>query len=73
VAGASVKVGTTVGGVDLVAATNLENSKAVGTATALALASAAVAANTPICVRHTGIAATAAGKYRVHIEYSVDA
>jgi hypothetical protein len=72
VAAATVQVGTTVTGVDLVAVTVLEDAKAVGTVTALSLASAAVAANTPVIVRHTGIAATAAGKYYVELEYTVN-
>lgn len=71
VAAATVGIGTTVAGVELVAATALENTKAVGTITALTLkaAAASVAANTPIIVRHTGIAITAAGEYRVIIEF----
>lgn len=73
VASATVKIGTTVNGAEIVAATALENSKAVGTATALTLVSGAVAADTPVIVRHTGIAATAAGRYVVELEYTVDA
>lgn len=69
VAAGNIKIGTTVGGVELVASTAYGNAKAVGTVTDLTLASAAVAANTPICVRHTGVAATAAGKAYVEIEY----
>jgi hypothetical protein len=73
VAAAHVKLGTTVGGTDLVAQTAYENSKAVGVATALTLKAAAsfVAAGTPICVRHTGVASTAAGQSRVFIEFEV--
>lgn len=73
VAAGAVRVGTTVNGEQIVASTAYENTKAVGTVTALVLASGAVAANTPVCMRHTGIAATAAGKAYVEIEYSVDA
>lgn len=73
VAAATVSLGTTVGGVDLVAATAYENTKAVGVSTALVLASAAVAANTAVFVRHTGVAATAAGQAYVEIEYTIDA
>lgn len=72
VAAATVQLGTTVGGVEIVAATALENTKAVGTITALTLALATVAANTPLIVRHTGVATTAAGKYYVEIEFTVD-
>jgi hypothetical protein len=73
VAAATVGIGTAVAGVELVAATALENTKTVGTITALTLKAAAafVAANTMVVVRHTGIAATAAGEYRVLIEYIV--
>ena len=73
VAAATVSVGTTAGGVELVAATNLENAKAIGTTTALTLTSAAarVAANTMITARHTGVAVTQAGEYRVIVEYVV--
>ena len=73
VAAATISLGTTVGGVELVAATALENSKAVGTTTALTLTAAAakVAANTMITATHTGIASTVAGEYRVVVEYEV--
>lgn len=73
VAAGTVGIGTTVAGVELVAATAYENTKAVGTATALTLTAAAarVAAGTPIIVRHTGVAATAAGQAVVEIEYEV--
>lgn len=70
VAGATVQIGTTVSGAQIVAATALVNTKAVGTVTDLTIVSGAVAANTPVIVRHTGIAATAAGKYYVEIEYT---
>lgn len=62
VAGGTAAVGTTVGGVDIVAATNYENAKAVGTTTAMVIASGFVAANTPVIVRHTGVAVTQAGQ-----------
>lgn len=73
VAAGSVAVGSAVGGAQYVAATNYENTKAVGSQTALTLTSAAavIAANTPICVRHTGVAATQAGEAYVEIEYVV--
>lgn len=71
VAAATIALGTTAGGAELVAATNLENSKAIGTTTALTLTAAAakVAANTMITARHTGVATTAAGEYTVQVEY----
>lgn len=73
VAGGTVGIGTTVSGVELVAATAYENTKAVGTTTALTLTAAAarVAAGTPIIVRHTGVAATQAGQAVVEIEYEI--
>ncbi len=72
VAAGSAKIGTTVGGAEIAAATNYENAKAVGTATAITLTTAAgvaVAANTPVIVRHTGVAATQAGQAVVEIDY----
>lgn len=73
VAAATIQLGTTASGVELVAATALENSKAIGTTTALTLTAAAakVAANTMITALHTGIASTVAGEYRVVVEYEV--
>lgn len=73
VAAGNAKIGTTVGGAEIVAATAYENTKAVGTATALTLVSGAVAAGTPVIVRHTGVAATAAGQVIVEIDYTVNA
>jgi len=73
VAAGTVGIGTAVAGVELVAATAYENTKAVGVVTALTLKAAAafVAANTPVIVRHTGVAATQAGQAVVEIEYVV--
>lgn len=72
VAAATVQIGTTVGGAQIAAAVALTDAAAVGAAQALTLVTGAVAANTPVIVRHTGIAATAAGEYYVEIEYTVD-
>ena len=71
VAAGTAQIGTTVGGVELVAATAYENTKTVGSVTAMTLTAAAarVAANTMIIVRHTGIASTAAGQAVVLIEF----
>lgn len=69
---ATVKIGTAVNGEQIVAAVGLTNDLAIGAAQALTLVSGAVAANTPICVRHTGIGATVAGEYYVEIEFTVD-
>lgn len=73
VAAGTAGIGTTVAGVELVAATNYENAKAVGTSTAMVVKAAGsfVAAGTPVIVRHTGVAATAVGQAVVEIEYTV--
>lgn len=72
VAAGNAKIGTTLGGAEVVAATAYENTKAVGTSTAMTIVSGAVAAAGSVFVRHTGIAATAAGQAVVEIEYSVN-
>jgi hypothetical protein len=72
VAAALIQLGTAVDGEQIVAETALANTKAVGTTTSLTIVSGAVAANTMVTARHTGIAATAAGEYRVVVEYRVD-
>ena len=74
VAAGNVSLGTTAGGEEIVAVTAYENSKAVGTATQLTLKATGikVAANTPVMVRHTGVAATAAGQVYVEIEFTFD-
>lgn len=69
VAAGNAKIGTTVGGAEIVAATAYENAKAIGTKTDLTIVAGAVPAGTPVIVRHTGIAATAAGWAYVEIEY----
>jgi hypothetical protein len=73
VAGGTAQIGTAVGGAQIVAATNYENTKAVGSSTAMTIVSGSVAANTPVCVRHTGVAATQAGQAYVEIDYTIDA
>lgn len=70
VAAGNAKIGTTLGGAEIVAATAYENTKAVGTATAMVIVAGAVAAGTAVFVRHTGIAAVAAGQAVVEIEYT---
>lgn len=69
VAGGSVKVGTTAGGEQIVAATALENAKAVGYCKVCTLVAGTVAADTPIFVRITGVAATQAGAVHVEMDY----
>lgn len=71
VASANVKIGTTAGGVDIVAATALAVSKAIGSTTAMVIASGYVAAGELVFIRHTGIATTEAGKYRVQLRCRV--
>ncbi len=69
VAAGNAKIGTTVGGAEIVAATAYGNAAAVGTVTPMTLVATAVAADTPIIVRHTGVAATQAGQAYVELEY----
>lgn len=72
--GATIQLGTTKGGSNIVAATNLENAKAVGSKTALTLGSGVddVPANGNVWARLTGIAATQVGKFKVDLEYVVN-
>lgn len=72
VAAGNAKIGTTLGGGEIVAATSYENTKAVGTTTAMTIVSGAVSAGTSVFVRHTGVASTQAGQSVVEIEYTVD-
>ena len=72
VAAGNAKIGTTLGGAEIVAATAYENTKAVGTKTDMVIVAGAVAAGTPVCVRHTGVGATQAGQAVVEVEYTVD-
>lgn len=73
VAAGNAKIGTTVGGAEIVAATAYANTATVGSVTAMTIiqSAATVAANTMISVRHTGVASTAAGQAYVEIEYIV--
>ena len=72
VAAGNAKLGTTLGGAEIVAATAYENTKAVGTTTAMVIAAGAVPANTSVFVRHTGVAITQAGQAVVEVDYTVD-
>lgn len=69
VAAGNARIGTTVGGGEIVAATAYGNTKAVGTETAMTIVAGAVAANGAVFVRHTGVAITQAGQAVVEIEY----
>ena len=73
VAAGNVKIGTTVGGAEIVAATAFADGATVGTEAALTLVIDEVAAGVPILIRHTGIATTVAGEYIVQMEYAYDA
>lgn len=68
-ASANFKLGTAAGGAQVVAATALEVSKAVGAATVASLVAGAnkIAAGGALFARHTGIAATEAGQYFLQI------
>jgi hypothetical protein len=74
VASANIKLGTAAGGAQLVAATAYQVSKAVGDKTAMTLVTGAgaVAADGEIWARHTGIAATEAGKAKVLVTFVVN-
>jgi hypothetical protein len=71
---ANFKLGTSANGTQIVSAANgaLEASKTVGQYSDFTISSGAVAANTPVWVRYSAIAATAAGKVQIQIEYTVD-
>ena len=69
VASANFKFGTTVGGTEITAATALEVSKAVGATTPATLVVSRVAKGGFLSVRHTGIAATEGGQYKVQVVY----
>lgn len=66
-ASANFSVGIAAGGTTIAAATALEVSQAIGDTTSAAIVANVLAANTTLWVRHTGVAATEAGNYRVQI------
>ncbi len=70
VAAGTAQIGITVAGAEVVAATNYENTKAVGTKTDMVIVAGAVPAGSPVIVRHTGVAVTQAGQATVEIEYT---
>ena len=69
VAGANFKLGASAGGAEYVAATAYTNNAAVGDVTAASLVTDDIPANGTVFVRHTGIAATAAGQAFICVEY----
>lgn len=68
-ASANFKLGVAAGGATLVAATALEVSKAIGATTSGTILVDVLPANTTLWVRHTGVAATEVGNYRVQVTY----
>jgi len=76
VAAGNAKLGTAVGGAQIVAATAYEDTKAVGVSTAMTVITTAnvnkLAANAALFCRHTGVAATQAGEAYVEVEYTID-
>lgn len=72
VAAGNIKLGGSVGDGAYIAATAYENTKAVGTSTACTILTSAVAANQALFVRHTGVAATQAGKAHLEVDYTID-
>lgn len=71
VAAGNAKVGITVGGAEVVAATAYADTTAVGATTAMTLVAGKIAAGTPVLVRHTGVASTQAGEAVVECDYVV--
>jgi hypothetical protein len=72
VAGGSVTLGTTVGGTQIATAVAFENSKAVGAITAVPMQATALAANTPLYARWTGVASTQAGLAHLEVDYIIN-
>lgn len=72
VAAGDARVGTSLASQQIVTATNYENSKAPGSKTDLTINPAGIIdADNAIYVRHTGVAATQAGKAYVELEYVI--
>lgn len=70
-AAGNAKVGITVGGAEVVAATAYTNSATVGSTTAMVIVEGRIAAGVPVLVRHTGVATTVAGRSQVECDYSI--
>lgn len=66
---ANFKLGITVGGATIVAQTAYEAAKAIGSYTAATILINRIAKNTPLCVRHTGRAATEVGQACIQVAY----
>lgn len=70
VAAGNARLGTTLGGSEIAAATAYANAAAVGSETALTIANGRVAGGGAVFCRHTGVAVTQAGQACVEIEYT---
>jgi len=71
-ASANWKVGTAAGGTQIVGVTALQVAKAVGAAgTAGTLVATLIPAGSTIFFRHTGVASTEVGQYKLQMEYHV--
>jgi hypothetical protein len=68
-AAATIQMGTTVSGVDVVAATALEAAKAVGSTTGYTIVNGVIPAGSTLFARHTGVASTEAGQYYLQVRY----
>lgn len=69
VAAGNYRLGVTAGGATIVAATAYTNSAAVGSITEATVLLETIPANTPVLVRHTGVAATQTGTASIVVEY----
>jgi hypothetical protein len=68
-ASAVIDIGVTTGGEDVVKDAHPEVAKAIGSTTALTLLKNRIPAGSILNVRHTGVAATEVGQYKVQIRY----
>ena len=68
-ASANFKLGVAAAGDTIVAATALAAAKAIGATTTATVLADHLPANTTLWVRHTGVAATEVGNYRVQVTY----
>lgn len=67
-ASANFRVGVAAAGATIVGSTALEAAKAIGATTSGTVLAELLSANTTLWVRHTGVAATEVGNYRVQVE-----
>lgn len=69
VAAGNMRLGTSVGGSEIAAAVAYGDGLAVGVSLGLTLLVTAITAGTSIYIRHTGVAATQAGRAHLQLEY----